>query len=114
MRASRKTYGHADVFRGVSGPGLAVARVITLVVSLVTAALLLAILLRLLDARSTSDVVRAVYDVARWLAQPFEGAFDADRAKTRVLADWTLALVVYAVVGGAIARAISRVALRGG
>lgn len=114
MRAGRRKYGHADVFRGVSGPGLAVARIVTAIVSVVTTALLLAILLRVLDARSSSDVVRVVYDVARWLAQPFEGAFDADRAKTRVLADWTLALVVYALVGGAVARAISRVALRGG
>lgn len=108
------SYGHADVFRGVSSVGLAISRVITYAVSLVCAVLLAALVLRLLDARATSDVVRFVYDAARWLAGPFAGAFDADTARGRALADWTLALAVYAVVGGAVARLVSRVALRGG
>lgn len=114
MGSARRSYGHADVFRGVSSVGLAVSRLVTAVVSIVSALLLGAILLRLLDAQASSDVVRAVYDAARWLAQPFEGAFDADSARTSDIADWTLALVVYALVGGAVARVISRAALRGG
>jgi hypothetical protein len=61
----------------------------------------------LLKANPTNSIVADVHDAARWLASPFDGIFSFHSARVAVAVNWGLAAVVYAVVGGLIARLLS-------
>lgn len=90
------------------GGGLAVARVVKAIAGIVAAIIVAGILLVVLEANKSNDIVAAVLDAARWLVGPFKGVFDLDSAKATVAVNWGLAAVVYLAVAALIARLVAR------
>ena len=84
------------------------ARIVRLATAIVVGFIVAGIVLHLLDASGGNALVSFVYDVAGWLVTPFKGIFDLDGQKAQIAANWGLAAVVYAVVGGFAARLLAR------
>jgi hypothetical protein len=80
------------------------ARVVHLIVGIIVLIIVAGIVLVLLKANATNTIVSDVHDAARWLAGPFDGIFSFHSARVALAVNWGLAAVVYAVVGGLIAR----------
>jgi hypothetical protein len=85
-----------------------VARIINLIARLVALVIVAAILLVVLDANRSNDIVQAVLDAGRFLAGPFKDMFSLDNHKTEVAVNYGIAAVVYLVVAGFIARLLVR------
>jgi hypothetical protein len=100
MRANR--YAGAAVARA------SLARFITLVAALVALVLVLGIVLVLLEANRSNDLVQAVRDAASFLAGPFDGLFTLDSNKAEKAVNWGIAAVVWYAVGRGIARLLIR------
>jgi hypothetical protein len=83
------------------------ARVVRLIVGIIVVIIVAGIVLVLLKANTSNSIVSDVRDVARWFAGPFEGIFSLRSARVALAVNWGLAVVVYAVVGGLIARLLS-------
>jgi hypothetical protein len=94
--------------RSYGGGGLAIARAIRMIAGLVAAIIVLGILLVVLDAKPSNDIVSAITDAARWLAGPFKGIFSLDSHKAEVAVNWGLAAAIYFAVGALIARFAAR------
>ena len=86
---------------------LLLARIVRIVTAVVVGFIVVGIVLHLLDANSGNALVGFVYDVAGWLVTPFKGIFSLHGEKARVAANWGLAAVVYAIVGGLLARLLA-------
>ena len=82
-------------------------RIVRIVTALVVGFIVVGIALHLLDARASNVLVSFVYDVAGWLVTPFKGLFSPDGAKLRIAVNWGVAALVYALVGGLIARLLA-------
>jgi hypothetical protein len=89
------------------------ARVVRLVTGVVVVSILVGILIHVLDANTSNAIVGFFDDAARWLTQPFHGIFSLDSSKAQLAVNWGLAAVVYAIVGGLIARLLARSAAGG-
>jgi xanthine/uracil permease len=85
------------------------ARIVKLVTAVVVGVIVLGIVLHLLDANSGNALVSFVYDVAGSLVTPFKGIFSLDSEKAQIAANWGLGAVVYAVIGGLVARLLAGV-----
>jgi hypothetical protein len=85
-----------------------VARIVSLITSVVVGLIVLAIVLVLLEASRSNGIVDALVGAGDWLSQPFQGIFSMDSHKATVAVNWGLAAVVYGVVGGFIARLLRR------
>ncbi|MEA2436199.1 MAG: hypothetical protein QOF65_755 [Thermoleophilaceae bacterium] len=86
---------------------LLLARIVRIVTALVVGFIVVGIVLHLLDAHASNAVVGFVYDVAGWLVTPFKNVFSPGGAKANIAVNWGLAAVVYAIVGGLIARLLA-------
>jgi hypothetical protein len=84
------------------------ARFIVLVASAVALVLVVGIVLVLLEANRSNDLVQAVRDAASFLAGPFDGLFTLDSNKAEKAVNWGIAAVVWY----ALARVIARLLLR--
>jgi hypothetical protein len=84
------------------------ARAVTLAATVVAAVLVLGILLVVLEANRSNDIVQVVRDAAQFLAGPFDGLFNLERNKVEVAVNWGIAAVVWFLVGRLIARLILR------
>jgi hypothetical protein len=100
MRARR--YENAAVARA------SLARFFILLGTAVAAVLILGIVLVVLEANPSNDIVEAVRDAARFLAGPFDGLFTLDSNKAEKAVNWGIAAVVWY----ALARVIARLLLR--
>jgi hypothetical protein len=100
MRASR--YARGAVARA------ALARFVLLVATGVALVLVLGIVLVVLKANPSNDIVQAVRDAASWLAGPFDGLFTLDDNKAEKAVNWGIAAVVWYAVGRLIARLLIR------
>jgi hypothetical protein len=100
MRANR--YERTAVARA------SVARAIMLLAAAVALVLVLGILLVVLEANRSNDLVQLVHDAASWLAGPFDGLFNLARHKVEVAVNWGIAAVVWYALGRLIARLIVR------
>jgi hypothetical protein len=89
-------------------PRAALARLVTLVATVVAAIVVIGILMVVLGASHSNTLVQASTDAARWLAGPFRGLFTFDSHKITVAVDWGLAAVVYLAVGRLFARLLLR------
>ena len=87
---------------------LVLARIVKLVTAVVVGFIVLGIALHLLDANSGNALVGFVHDVAGWLVTPFKGIFNLSDQKAQIAVNWGLAAVVYAIVGGLLARLLTR------
>ncbi len=62
----------------------------------------------LLEANRTNELVDLILDAGEFFVEPFDNIFKPDGHKARVGVNWGLAAVVYAIVGGFIARLLRR------
>jgi hypothetical protein len=96
--------GRAVTKRGLWG----IARVVSLITSVVVGLLLIAILLVVLEANRDNAIVEALRDAGAWLAEPFDNVFTMDTRKERIAVNYGLAALVYAIAGGLIVRLLRR------
>ena len=84
------------------------ARIVGLITAVVVGLLVIGIVLVVLGANASNDVVNALLDAARFLAGPLDDVFKLDSHKAAVAVNWGLAALVYAFIGGLIARLLRR------
>ena len=84
------------------------ARIVRLITAVVVGFIVVGIVLHLLEVNAGNVLVGFVYDVAGWLVTPFKGIFSLDDSKAQIAANWGLAAVVYAIVGGVLASLLAR------
>lgn len=98
--------------RNAAGGGLLlVARLIRLVAFVIAAIIVAAILLRVLDANASNQVVKAIHDAGKALVGPFKDLFKISNPKTAIAVNWGIAAALYAIVGSVIASFVARAAL---
>ncbi|MFL5868512.1 MAG: hypothetical protein ACJ766_15545 [Thermoleophilaceae bacterium] len=86
----------------------ALARLVSIVTSIVVALIVIGIVLVLLEANTANQLVNSLLDAARWLTTPFHNVFKLHGHKANIGVNWGLAAVVYAFAGGVIARLLRR------
>jgi hypothetical protein len=101
-RARART-GHA-ARRGLWG----IARIVRLITSVIVGLIVLAIVLVLLEANRDNAIVDWLVGAGDTLSEPFHGVFSLDGRKANVAVNWGLAALIYALVGGLIARLLRR------
>jgi hypothetical protein len=79
------------------------ARLVRLAAGVVAAIIVAGILLVVLSANPTNDIVSAIHDVARALAGPFDGMFTLNSADATIAVNWGIAAVVYLILGALVA-----------
>jgi len=89
------------------------ARVVRLAAGIVAAIIVGGILLVVLNANQTNDVVSAIHDAARALVGPFDGMFTLDSPDATLALNWGIAALVYLVIGGLIARVVALIGIAG-
>jgi hypothetical protein len=99
----------------LNGKGLmyTLARIVRTATTVAVALIVAGIVIHLLGANTSNGIVKAVNDAAKWLVQPFHNVFSLHGSKANVAVNWGLAAVVYALVGGLIARVLARSAVAG-
>jgi hypothetical protein len=85
-----------------------VARIVSLATAIVVGIIVIGIVLVLLEANRGNEVVNAILDAGKFLVGPFDNVFKLDSHKANVGVNWGLAAVVYAFVGGFVARLLRR------
>jgi hypothetical protein len=85
-----------------------VARIVSLITSVVVGLIVIGIVLVLLEANRDNAIVDWLVGAANSLVGPFDNVFQPDGHKARVAVNWGLAAVLYAVVGNMIARLLRR------
>ena len=80
------------------------ARIVRIVAGVVCAIIALAALLIVLDANTANSIVSTIRDWGRSLAGPFDGIFHLSSAKWTVVLNYAIAIVVYSIIAGVIAR----------
>ena len=108
-RGTARKEGMAAKGRRATRRGLwGVARVVSVITSIVVGLIVLGIVLVLLEANRDNAIVDALLDAAAWLAEPFDNVFSMDSRKERIAVNYGLAALVYAIAGGLIARLLRR------
>jgi hypothetical protein len=92
---------------------MALARAVRALVGIVVAIIVVAVILRLLDANPGNAIVGDIHDAGAWLVGPFSNVFSVNGPKLHMALNWGLAALVYAVVGGFIASFVARGAAAG-
>ena len=90
------------------------ARAVRLATTVAVVIIVAGILIHVLGANTSNGIISAINDAAKWLVQPFKNVFHIQNHKTNIAVNWGLAAVIYAVVGGFIARALARAAVTRG
>lgn len=80
------------------------ASVVLGITGVVVGIIALSILLELADANRGNMLVDLVLDIGTWLTTPFHNLFTPNDPEENFVINWGLAAVVYAVIGGVIAR----------
>jgi hypothetical protein len=96
---------------GTLGSGvLLIARLVMTVAALIALLIGLAIVLRDVDANRTNTIVKGIHDGANFFAGSFTGLISFNgHPKRAITVDWGIALIVYLIVGAAVASMIARV-----
>jgi hypothetical protein len=93
---------------------LALARLVMAVATLIALLIVLAIVLRDVDANPRNAVVKGIREGANFFAGAFTGLITfKGHAKRELTVDWGIAAVVYLVVGALIANWIARLGRSG-
>ena len=98
----------ADRYAGAALARASVARAVILVATAVALVLVLGIVLVVLEANRSNDIVQVVRDAAAFLAGPFDGLFTLDNNKAERAVNWGIAAVVWYALGRFIARLLTR------
>ena len=78
---------------------LLLANIVRTVAAVVVGIIVIAIILVVLGANQSNDIVNWIHDAGAWLVGPFKGLFDIDNADVRMLVNWGLAAIVYLAIG---------------
>jgi hypothetical protein len=105
----RDTGVTATARRGVGGGFFLAARLVMLVTWILVAIIVVAILLKVLDANASNAIVKDVHDLGKTLVGPFKNLFTIKNAKVEMAVNWGLAALVYLIVGSIIARVLRRI-----
>jgi hypothetical protein len=70
--------------------------------------IVIGIVLVLLEANRDNAIVDGLIGAGQFLVEPFDNIFQPDGRKARVTANWGLAALLYAIIGGLIARRLRR------
>ena len=92
---------------------LLLARIVRMVAMVVAGVIVAGILLFVLGANQSNEIVSAVMDAGRWLVGPFDGLFSIDNAKWELAVNWGIAAAVYSFLGNLIAGLLARMAVAG-
>lgn len=87
---------------------LTLARLVHLAAALVALILVAGIVLVVLKANPSNDIVSAIRDAARTLAGPFQGLFNLSSHRLEVAVNWGIAAVVWYALGRLIMRLLLR------
>jgi hypothetical protein len=98
----------ANRYEGAAVARASLARAVILAATAVALVLVLGIVLVVLKANPSNELVRLVHDAAKFLAGPFDGLFNLQRHKVEVAVNWGIAAVVWYAVGRLIARLLLR------
>jgi len=98
----------ADRYAGAAVARASLARAVTLAATAVALVLVLGIVLVVLEANRSNELVQLVRDAAGFLAGPFDGLFTLERQKVEVAVNWGIAAVVWYAAGRLIARLLVR------
>ena len=85
-----------------------IARIVSLITSVIVGLIVIGIVLVLLEANRDNAIVDWLVGAGKFLAGPLDNVFKLDSHKARVAVNWGLAAVIYAIVGGFIARLLRR------
>jgi hypothetical protein len=96
--------GRRATRRGLWG----IARVVSLITSIVVGLIVVGIVLVLLEANRDNAIVDALRDAAAWLAGPFDNVFKLDGRKENVAVNYGLAALIYGLIGSLLARLLRR------
>jgi hypothetical protein len=108
MSAFSRRRGGGGIAGGARSGLWGIARLVSLVTSVVVGLLLVGIALVLLEANRDNEVVDWLLGAGEFLAEPFDNVFSPDGQKAKVGVNWGLAALVYAFVGSLIARLLRR------
>jgi hypothetical protein len=98
----------ANRYEGAAVARASLARVVILIATGVALVLVLGIVLVVLEASRSNDIVQVVRDAATFLAGPFDGLFKLDKTKVETAVNWGIAAVVWYLLGRLIARLLLR------
>ena len=98
----------ANRYAGSAIARASVDRGVLLITGAIAAILVLGILLVVLEANRSNDIVQVVRDAAGLLAGPLDNLFTLDSNKAEKAVNWGLAAVVWLALG----RLVSRLLLR--
>ena len=103
------TYRNRPAYVGSGiGARVAIARLVTAAAAVVAAIIVLAIVLHLLNANPSNQIVDAIHQAGSWLSSPFHGIFSPSDGDLRMALNWGIAALVYLVVARIIARVVAR------
>jgi len=98
----------ANRYAGAAMARATLARLAVYAATGVALVLLAGILLVVLEANRSNDIVQAVRDAASFLAGPFDGLFTLDGATETTAVNWGIGAVVWYALGRLIARLLLR------
>jgi hypothetical protein len=98
----------ANRYRAAANARANLARLIILVATAVAAVLIAGILLVVLNANGSNQIVSAIHDAAKFLAGPFDGLFNLSSHKATIAVNWGIAAVVWYALGRLLARLLLR------
>lgn len=83
------------------------ARAISILATIIVLVIVAGIVLVVLEANRSNDIVATVLDVAEFFVGPFEDLFTLDDRKVEVAVNWGLGALFYAIVGRVLARLVA-------
>ena len=91
---------------------LALARLVRTLAGIIALIIVVAIVLFLVGANPSNQIVSAIHDAGAWLAGPFKNLFSIHNPKLAMAVNWGLAALAYLIVGHIIASLLARMTPR--
>jgi hypothetical protein len=82
--------------------------VIETIAAIIAAIIIIGIVLVLMKANQSNDIVHFILDIGRFFARPFADLFPRANPRQDILVNWGIAAIVYLLVGAIIARLARR------
>lgn len=98
----------ANRYEGAAVARASLARAVILLTTAIALVLILGIVLVVLEANRSNDIVQVVRDAAGVLAGPFDNLFKLDSNKAERAVNWGIAAVVWLALGRLVARMLLR------
>ena len=98
----------ANRYAGAAIARASLARAVILLTGAIALVLILGIVLTILEANRSNDIVQVVRDAAGILSGPFDDLFKLDSNKAETAVNWGIAAVVWLVLGRLVARLLLR------